>query len=57
MICLTPKPHQNFFVYCIQSKQKSFTEELFKERGVGWGIEQKNQKDGFLTALAKAIKK
>ena len=34
MICLTPKPSWNFFIYRIQSKEKSFTEkEIFKEKG------------------------
>ena len=34
MICLMLKPNQSFFVYCILSKEKNFTEkELFKEKG------------------------
>ena len=49
MICLTLKPSQSFFVYCIESKEKKFTEnELFKEKWV-WRIEKKT-KNLFLTA-------
>ena len=41
MVCLTLKPNQSFFVYCIQSKEKKFTEkEVFKEKEE-WRIEQK----------------
>ena len=55
MICLTLKPSQTFFVYRIQSKEKNLTKELFKKKGK-WRIEEKHQ-EGFLTALAMAIKK
>ena len=34
MICLTPKPSQSFFVYCIQSKEKHFSgKKLFNGKG------------------------
>ena len=37
MICLTPKPSQSFFFYCVQSKERFFflfftEKELFKEK-------------------------
>ena len=50
MICLTPKPRQSFFVYCIQSK------ENFKKKK-GSGKVNKNRKESFLTALVRVIKK
>ena len=58
MICLTPRPSQNFFNYRIQRKyffkflqKKSF---LWKKRRGGLN---KRQTESFLTALTKAIKK
>ena len=51
MICLTSKPSQRLFVYCIKSKENFFKE---KEK---WRIEPKKQKESFLTALAIVIKK
>ena len=55
MICLTPESNQSFFVYRIQSKEKLLTEkELFKEKV---DQEDKKRKEGFLIAVATAIKK
>ena len=61
MICLTPKPSESFFIYCIQIKKKFFTEKvLFKEKEE-LRIEQKNKNKNkrrlFLTVLASSIKK
>ena len=39
MICLTPKPSESFFVYCMKSKDFFFQNELFKEKEK-WTIEQ-----------------
>ena len=54
MNCLTLKPNQSFFVYCIQSKERFFLEnKLFKENSVeDW---TKIQKEGFLTVLALSV--
>ena len=51
-----PKPNQTFFVYRIQSKEKSFTEEfLLKKRCRG--RLNKKRKEECLTDLATTIKK
>ena len=49
-------PGQSFFVYCIQSKEKMFTEkELFMKKWE-WSMEQKTKR-WLITALAMVIKK
>ena len=56
MICLTLKPRQSFFVYHIQSKELFFTEKNILSKRQ-WRIEQKKQKEDFLTVIPKGIKK
>ena len=57
IICLTPNQAKVFFVYHIQSKEKTFTEEkIFKEKGE-WNGRVNRKKKGFLTAVGRAIKK
>ena len=59
MICLTLKPSESFIVNHIQSKEKFLSKKSFlKPSGSGgWRIEQKIEKEAFLTALLMAIKK
>ena len=55
MMCLTSKPSQSFFVYCIQSKKNFCRKRAFygKGREKHW---TKYKKEGFLISLARAIK-
>ena len=63
IICLTPKPGQSFFVYRIEKQRKIFffffflqkTSFFMRKSGVQ-GLNKK-RKEGFLTALATAIKR
>ena len=63
MICLTPKPSQSCFVYCIQSKEKYFfffyrkNNFLRKREEEDWTKKKQKRKESFLTTLASAIKK
>ena len=57
MICLTPKPNQSFFVYRIQNKKENFHRKRALKKRWGGGLNKKQRKEGFLTALATAIKR
>ena len=45
IICLTPKPSQNFFVYLMLSKEVFSEKELLKEKGES--TMEQNLKEGF----------
>ena len=56
MICLTSKPSQSYFIFCIQSKEKISQIKSFLTRSGSGGLSTK-RKEGILTALATVIKK
>ena len=56
MICLMLKTSQSLFIWYIQSKEKILQQKSFL-RKKGSGGSNNKWKEGFLTALAMAIKK
>ena len=57
MICLMLKPSQSFFLHQYKSKEHFLQKKsILRKKGSG-GLKEKKWKEGFLTALATAIKK